>query len=165
MTVERGLNAGRKRRLLAAVDRALAKQGIKPPKSTAKPSRKTEARRQAAQHDARSAAQSYEALRVAVQALGGIRPNRDYGAGEIPRELRARAGRPGLAPDEAAQLLSSAGFHYSGDVELFRDINRRRDRRAETRSTAAKHRPHKNPTQICVDMVRDRRGRFVRKAA
>lgn len=160
--IDRKLNAARKRRALANLDKALKARGVKvPAKRPATPSPRTEARRARARAEGRTAQRTYAELRSAIVQLGGIRPNRDYKSSVIPRELRAKAGRPGLPMDEMAQILASRGFHYDGDAELFTDIERRKESAATGRQAARTARGQKNPSTICTTNKRDRLGRFV----
>lgn len=155
-------NANRKRRLLAALDRALSRLGVEPPRRPARPAPATLERRQRAQTSAASARRSYGELRDAIRRQGGIRPNRDYPTRLIPSELRAKRGR-GLAPDEMAQVLSSrgVGLHYDGDVEMFRDIERRRESRAESREVERRTRSRTGGGQtVCGPVNRGPDGRF-----
>ena len=157
------LEAARRRRLLAQLDRALARQGVKPPpRRPVTPAASTQARRLRATMQYEGARRSYGELRRAIEAEGGIRPNRDYPSREIPRELRRKPGAPGLAPDVMAQVLVSHGFAYDGDDELVQDIHRRREQLEETheqaRSVAAKH----GPSVVCTDTCRNPQGMFAR---
>lgn len=153
-------NANRKRRLLARLDAALAKLGAAPPRRPAVPAAATVQRRAAAQVEAASSRRGYAELRQAIRREGGIRPNRDYGASEIPRELRAGKGR-GLAPDEMAQILSARGFHYDGDAELITDIQRRQDRARSARETTLRTRSRTSGAQtVCGPVNRGPDGRF-----
>jgi len=151
-TLDRQLNANRKRRLLQQLDKAL---GRKSKPATATPAQKERAARSAAAHtDAR---RSYDALKHAILAEGGLRANADYKRSEIPADLyRPRTGK---APDEMAQVLQVAGFHYDGDVSMFDDIVRRRDRLKDTAGGRTRKR---NPSIVCMDIERDAAGRFVR---
>lgn len=154
---DRQLNAGRKRRLLASLDKALAARGVRRKRTARRPAAETEQRRQRAGETSRTARRSYLEFSNAVRSLGGIRPNRDYKASEIPRELRATRGR-GLPPDEMADTLQIYGFQYEGDSDLFRDIERRREVVHRAREGGRKR---KNPSTVCADLRRDSRGRFV----
>jgi hypothetical protein len=150
--VDRSTNANRKRRLLQQLDRALGRKSA-PAKATPA-QRERETRRRAGYQDAR---QSYDELKRAILARGGIRANRDFARSEIPADLYRP--RTGLAPDEMAQVLTVHGFHYAGDDAMVRDIQRRRDR---VKDASAGRGRKRNPQIICMDIERDSTGRFVR---
>lgn len=125
------------------------------------PAVETLARRVRATVEHRDAQESYRQLRDAIRAEGGIRSNRDYATGEIPRELRRRPGRGGLFPDEMAQVLSYQGFGYEGDVGLFSDIERRKARVRETHEAYRAAAPRTRGEQtVCSDVCRNERGLF-----
>lgn len=155
------LEAGRRRRLLAQLDKQLAKQGVKPPRRPATPAARTVTERHSAQQAHADALRSWGELREAVRREGGIHPNPDFAASEIPREVRARRGY-GLAPDEMAQVLTARGFHFEGDDAMVQDIHRRRERVHETHEVAARVRSKTGPSVVCVDACRDERGMFER---
>jgi hypothetical protein len=146
------LNQNRKRRLLQQLDRALGRQSQP---ATATPAQKErDARRRAGYDDAR---RSYEELKRAILARGGIRATRDFARGEIPADLYRP--KSGLAPDEMAQVLTVHGFHFAGDDAMMQDLRRRRDRVKDAASTRARGR---NPSIVCMDIERDAGGRFKR---
>lgn len=156
-----GLNANRKRRLLRRLDNALAALGVSPRRPAATPAARTVERREKARREAADAQRGYNQLRTAIQAQGGIRPNRDYPAREIPPELRAKPGR-GLAPDEMAATLSAHGFHYDGDTALFADIDRRRERARSGRALTSRTRSRtKGGQTVCGPVRRGPDGRFL----
>jgi hypothetical protein len=150
--VERSLNENRKRRLLKQLDKAL---GRKSTPATATPAQKERAARSRASHD--DARRSYDELKRAILARGGIRANRDFARSEIPADLYRP--RTGLPPDEMAQVLTVHGFHYEGDDAMIRDIQRRRDAVKDTASGRTRMR---NPSIVCMDIERNARGQFVR---
>lgn len=90
--------------------------------------RDAETRRGAA--EARS---DYQALLRAVRAEGGIRPNRDYRAGDFPAAAR---GRGMNAPDEIVERLKSHGYHYDRDDDLIEDLRRRQAHAADVSDRA-----------------------------
>ena len=156
------LDAARRRRLLARLDKALAARGVKPPpKRAAVPAAATLQGRLRARVAYEGARRSWDELKRAIQAEGGIQPNRDFAASEIPRELRARRGR-GLAPDEMADVLGTHGLFFDGDDDLIQTAQRRRERLSEThegvRAVAARH----NPSEVCSDNCRDPHGMFAK---
>jgi hypothetical protein len=69
------------------------------------------------------ATREYRQLQQAILSEGGIRANRDYKREDIPRDVYRANGK---AADEMAQVLETAGYHYDGDVEMMRDLKRRR---------------------------------------
>lgn len=155
--------AARKRRLLARVDVEIRKRGGKPlPKRPATPAASTVQARARAVGQYDDARRSYNELRRAIQAEGGLRGNRDYPLKEIPRELRRKPGAPGLAADVMSQVLSGRGLHYEGDVELFADIERRRERLTETHQQANRLRARHGPSVVCTDSCRNRLGQWER---
>jgi len=68
------------------------------------------ARSRAPYDDARK---SYDELKRAILARGGIRANRDFARSEIPADLYRP--RTGLAPDEMAQVLTSTASTTNGE--------------------------------------------------
>jgi hypothetical protein len=148
------LNANRKKRLLANLDKALARQGVKPPRRRAVAARVTEEARLVARSRSDSAKRSYGQLRAAILSSGGLRANQDYKRSEIPRDLYSPKG---LAPDEMAAVLGVYGYHFDGDVDLFAEIGQRRE---ETRMAREGSRKRKNPSLVCADNCRDDHGRF-----
>lgn len=149
--VDRQLNANRQRRALQRLDKALGRRSM-----PAKPTPEQRERRERAAAGHRDAVSSYNALKRAILANGGIRGNADYKRGEIPADVYRPRGQPA---DEMAQFLAGDGFHYGGDVELMTDLHRRRDR---VRDTLAGRGRKANPQLICMDIERDHLGRFVR---
>lgn len=159
------LNANRKRRLLASLDRALAQLGVQPPRRAARPAAETSRRREQARQEAAGSRRSYTELSAAIRREGGIRPNRDYPLSEIPPELRPKGGKRGgrgLAPDEMAQVLSSRGFHYDGDVELFTDLSKRKEALQRGRELTSRTRSRTSGGQtVCGPVKRGPDGRFL----
>jgi len=151
-TVDRTLNANRKRRLLQNLDKALGRSST--PATTTPAQRERAARSRRRSEDARM---SYEELKRAILARGGLRATRDFARTEIPADLY----RPGtgLAPDEMAQVLTVHGFHYDGDDAMIRDVQRRRDAVKDASTGKGRKR---NPSIVCMDIERDANGRFVR---
>ena len=94
---------GRRTRRLASARSSWAGSGppLRPRRQTAQPAQPAHA----------DALPSWRELRDAIRPEGASRPNRDFAASEIPREVRARRGESGLAPDEMAQVLTARGFH------------------------------------------------------
>ena len=159
---ERRRVLARQRRVLAAVDRQIARRGGKPPaKKPATPSERTVRIRHTAQQEHADALRSWNELRTAIHREGGIHPNVDFAASEIPREIRAKKGY-GLAPDETPTILTSHGFHFSGDDELIQEIQRRRQRVHDTHEAAVRTRSRTGPSIVCVDACRDELGMFER---
>lgn len=150
--VDRQLNAGRKRRLLQQLDRALGRRST--PAVTSPAQRERSARARAAHDDA---VKSYGELKRAILGRGGIRANRDYARTEIPADLYRP--RTGLPADEMAQVLTVHGFHFGGDDDMVRDIHRRRERVLDTAAAVGRRR---NPSIVCMDIERDESGRFKR---
>lgn len=159
--LNRQLEAGRRRRLLQQLDRALARQGVRPPRRPVKAAASTERARLVARTRYETARASHAQLRTAIQREGGISPNRDFPAREIPREFRARRNH-GLPPDEMAQVLTSQGFHFEGDSEMILAVQARRERLSEThedvRRVAARH----GPSEVCTENCRNPQGMFAR---
>src|SRR5262249_61044253 len=91
----------------------VAKRGVRRPKAPIRPSGRTMHRRLAAQQGHADALLSWRELRDAIRAEGGIRPNGDFGASQIPTKLRAQPGH-GTAPDWMAQVWTSYGHHFEG---------------------------------------------------
>src|SRR6266536_2446257 len=150
--VDRSTNANRKRRLLQQLDKA---SGRKRTPATPNPAQKERTARSRAGYQ--GARQSYDELKHAILARGGIRANRDYSRTEIPADLYRP--RTGLPPDEMAQVLTVHGFHYDGDDAMVRDIHRRRD---AVKDAAAGRGRKRNPSIVCMDIERDAGGRFKR---
>lgn len=148
------LNAGRKRRLIQRLDKALGRRSTP---ATANPAQRE--RQQRSQTRVRDARQSYDGLKRAILAEGGLRSNRDFPRSEIPADLY-RPGK-GKAPDVMAQVLQVAGYHYGGDDSMMVDIRRRR----AALKDALGGRPGRvhNPQLICMDIERDAQGRFRRR--
>jgi hypothetical protein len=157
------LEAGRRRRLLAQLDKAIQQQrrSYRPPRQAAKPAASTQLRRLRASRSYEDARSSYAELRQAIQSEGGIRPNRDYGSSQIPRELRARRGR-GKAPDEMAQTLETHSLYFEGDTDMMASIHARRGRLEETHLTARREAAHHGPSEVCTANCRNPHGAFAR---
>lgn len=144
------LNANRKRRLLQQLDKALGRKTT-PAKAT--PAQQERRERAVAGH--RDALRSYDELKRAILAHGGIRANADYKRGEIPADVYRPRGQPA---DEMATYLADHGLHYGGDAELMTDLHRRRDRVKDT----APPKLRRGPSIVCMDIERDASGRFMR---
>ena len=155
------LQAGRRRRLLAQLDKALARQGVKPPRRPARASQKTEKARLTARTRYETARASHGQLVRAVRAEGGISTTRDFSSRQIPREFRAKRGR-GLAPDEMAVVLTSHGFHFDGDSELITAIQQRREHLSEAHEEARRVAVRHGPSVVCTENCRDPHGAFAR---